>query len=287
MRKVILAGGTGFVGSELINYFTINTYQIFVLTRGKDKTENNINYINWNHQNIENWQNHLDNSDLLINLTGKSVNCVFTEENKKELYSSRIDSVKLLNQAISTLENPPKLFIQCSGLGFYGNVTQPTDEKGTKGNDFLANLTHDWEKEFFNPSNIKTRKIALRMGIVLGENGGALQPLVDITKKFLGGHIGNGKMYMSWFSVKEFHQLIPFLIKNENLDGVFNLCSPNSVTNKEFMSILRNVLNKPYVPPVPEFMFKLIAKYVLKTEPNLILTSQNEQMFYYFVWELV
>jgi uncharacterized protein (TIGR01777 family) len=191
---------------------------------------------------LKSWKNHLENAELLINLTGKSVNCVFTEENKKELYSSRIGSVKLLNQAISTLENPPKLFIQCSGLGLYGNVTQPTDEKGTQGNDFLANLTHDWEKEFFSYRHDKVRKIALRMGIVLGKDGGALTPLVDITKKFLGGHIGNGKMFMSWFSVKEFHQLIPFLIKNENLEGVFNLCSPNpSNKMKEFMLVLRTV----------------------------------------------
>ena len=238
MKKIILAGGTGFIGSELINYFKNNEYQIFVLTRGEDKLERHINYINWNHQNIKSWKNHLENAELL-------------------------------------LENPPKLFIQCSGLGFYGNVTQPTDEKGTQGNDFLANLTHDWEKEFFSYHHDKVRKIVLRMGIVLGKDGGALIPLVNITKKFLGGHIGNGKMFMSWFSVKEFHQLIPFLIKNENLEGVFNLCSPNPITNEEFMLVLRNILNKPYVPPVPKFIFKFISKHLLKTEPNLILTSQN------------
>ncbi|MCB9202769.1 MAG: TIGR01777 family protein [Flavobacteriales bacterium] len=272
--KIIIAGGSGFIGESLIQHFKKQENSIYVLTRGKTQCKNSINYVNWDGISVSSWKDCLEHSDILINLSGKSINCRFTEQNKQDLIESRINPVNALNKAIKTIENPPKVFIQASAIGFYGEAREKTDESSPVGTGFLAELSQKWEHAFLSKSTPNTRKIVLRFGLALG-NGGALKPLIKITKLYLGGRIGNGQTIMSWFHVDELGLIIEYLYESENLSGIFNICSPNSVTNKDFMQSLRKVLNKPWSPPVPKFIFKLVSKYIMQAEPELVLTNQN------------
>jgi len=275
IKKVVIAGGSGFIGKSLTKFFKKKGCEIYILTRAENQLIDGINYLNWDGKNTADWVKSLENTDILINLTGKSVQCLFDEENKKEIIRSRIDSVNVLNKAILTLENPPKLYLQASGLGFYGNAKDLTTEDFPNGSDFIAQVTKQWEDSFFKTETPKTRKVALRFGLALEKDGGALKPLAKLTRNFLGGAIGDGKLMMAWFHVKELNNIISFLYEKENLNGFFNICSPKPIRNKDFMKSLRFTFKTPWSPPVPKFIFKLVAKYIIKVEPELVLSNQN------------
>lgn len=275
ISKIILAGGSGFIGSYLVEYCQKHQIQVVILTRKYKSNYNNVKYVNWNGINIDLWIEELENTDLLINLTGKNIQCLFTKKNKKELLDSRVNSVNVLSQAIRYVQNPPKLWIQASGLGFYGNTKIPCHEFSEKGSGILSNLTEKWEHTLFKRSLNSTRRIVLRFGLALHYSGGILAKLVKFTKNFAGASVGNGEMYISWFHLFDLTRIIEFLFENPSLEGTFNVCTPNPITNKIFMQKLRNYFDTPYIPPVPEFIFKLISKNLINIEPELILNSQQ------------
>lgn len=176
MKKLVIAGGTGFLGEVLINHFKNKLEEIVILTRGKSRIIETIKYVNWNAKTFSGWEKELENTSVLINLTGKSVDCRYTEENKTEILNSRIDSTKILNQAVLECKNPPLHWLNSSTSTIYRYSTdKEMDEySGEIGNDFSMNVAKSWEKSFFEIETPKTIKTALRTSIVLGKKGGAL-----------------------------------------------------------------------------------------------------------------
>ncbi|WP_335977001.1 TIGR01777 family oxidoreductase [Gaetbulibacter jejuensis] len=272
MKTIIIAGGSGFLGKVLEDYFIKKRYSVKILTR-KPKKENDIY---WNTKDIGKWVDVLENADALINLTGKSVDCRYTEKNKKLIYDSRIDSTHVLGLAINLCENPPKAWINSSTATIYKHSLhkEMTEENGEIGNDFSMNIAKSWEKAFFSVINPKTRKIALRTSIVLGKNGGALVPLKRLTKFGLGGKQGNGNQKVSWIHEFDFANAVEFILNTETLQGKFNLSVPNPTTNSVLMKSLRKILKVPFglshPKPILEFGAKLIG-----TETELVLKSRN------------
>ncbi len=272
MKTIIIAGGSGFLGKVLEDYFIKKRYSVKILTR-KPKKENDIY---WNAKDIGKWVGVLENADALINLTGKSVDCRYTEKNKKLIYDSRIDSTHVLGLAINLCENPPKVWINSSTATIYKHSLhkEMTEENGEIGNDFSMNIAKSWEKAFFSVINPKTRKIALRTSIVLGKNGGALVPLKRLTKFGLGGKQGNGNQKVSWIHEFDFANAVEFILNTETLQGKFNLSVPNPTTNSVLMKSLRKILKVPFglshPKPILEFGAKLIG-----TETELVLKSRN------------
>ena len=179
MKKLIIAAGTGFLGQALIYHFKDKCEEIIVLTRGKSEIKNGIKYVNWNAKTLSGWEIELENTDLIINLAGKSVDCRYTDKNKKEILTSRIDSTFVLNQAILLCKYPPKHFINSSTATIYRHSEdKEMDEySGEIGDDFSMNVAKSWEKSFFEIETPKTLKTALRTSIVLGKKGGAFLPL--------------------------------------------------------------------------------------------------------------
>ena len=272
MKTIIIAGGSGFLGQVLKNHFNSKNYRVIILTR-YPKNENDVY---WNAKDLGDWAKSLEDSEALINLTGKSVDCRYTEANKKEIYDSRINSTELLGLAINLCETPPKVWFNSSTATIYKHslTKQMTEKDGEIGDDFSMNIAKSWEQAFYSIKNPKVRKIALRTSIVMGKNGGALVPLKQLVKFGLGGKQASGNQKVSWIHELDFARAIEFLLNNESLDGNFNLSVKNPTNNKTLMQSLRTVLRIPFGINHPIWLLKFGAK-LIGTETELVLKSRN------------
>lgn len=275
MKKMVIAAGTGFLGTVLIDFFKESYAEIIVLTRGKSEQKNNIEYVHWNANSLTGWEKVLENTDVLINLAGKSVDCRYTLENRAAILSSRIDSTKVLNEAVLKCENPPKHFINSSTATIYRHSEdkQMDEYSGEIGDDFSMNIAKSWEKAFYDVEIDKTLKTAVRTSIVLGKNGGAFIPLKRLTQLGFGGKNGNGNQFVSWIHELDFARAIAFIIDKE-LTGNINLVAPKPERNIDFMNKLRQAVGIPFGIPISENILKIGAK-IIQTEPELVLKSRN------------
>ncbi|SHN30620.1 TIGR01777 family oxidoreductase [Gracilibacillus kekensis] len=264
--KVVLAGGTGFIGNYLKKRFTKKGYDVKIIARKSPA-------IKWNEQ--EAMVEALENAELVINLAGKSVNCRYHENNKKEIITSRTGTTKLLGDAIKKCENPPELWINSSTATIYRHAEDRpmTEENGEIGTGFSVDVATKWEKAFFQFSLPNTRQIALRIAIVLGPDGGVITPYKNLVTYGLGGIQGNGNQMFSWIHVEDLFQITQFLKEEKQLSGVFNCSSPNPIPNHHLMRALRQHLNRPIGLPAPAPLLELGAIF-LRTETELILKSR-------------
>ncbi|MCB0408841.1 MAG: TIGR01777 family oxidoreductase, partial [Flavobacteriales bacterium] len=238
LPKMIIAGGSGFFGNHLVEYFK-KTYRVVVLTRSESKLKEGVQYINWDAKTIGEWVDELNGATVLINLTGKSINCRFTEENKKELLSSRTDSTKVLAEAIYKLEKPPKIWMNASAGAMYQTADVPnTEEDEVFKDDFLAQMAIEWEKAFFENELPKTKRVAMRISLILGKDGGVFPVWKKITKLFLGGKVGDGKQMISWIHIDDAVEAVKFIIKKE-IEGIVNFSTNQPISNKDLMKELR------------------------------------------------
>jgi len=274
-NKLIIAAGTGFLGQSLVNHFKHTFDEIVILTRENNKTIDGIKYVNWDAKTFAGWENELENATVLINLAGKSVDCRYTRENKKEILLSRIESTKVLNQAVLNCKNPPKHWLNSSTSTIYRfSLDKEMDEvNGEIGNDFSMNVAQSWEKSFFKSETPKTLKTALRTSIVLGKNGGALVPLKTLAKFGLGGKQGCGNQFISWIHETDFARAIDFIIEKK-MTGVVNIVSPKPIANKDFMALLRKSVSAPFGIPISEPMLKF-GSILIRTQAELVLKSRN------------
>lgn len=275
MKKLIIAAGTGFLGQVLVNHFKDYFDEIVILTRGKSEIKNNIKYVNWNAKSFSGWEKELENTTVLINLAGKSVDCRYNEKNKREIYNSRIESTKILNDAVVLCKNPPKHWLNSSTSTIYRfSLDKQMDEiNGEIGDDFSMNIAKSWEKAFFETETPKTLKTALRTSIVLGKNGGAFIPLKTLVKFGLGGKQGKGNQFISWIHEEDFARAIAFVIENK-LENEINIVSPNPIRNIAFMAKLRKAVGFPFGISQPEWLLEFGSK-LINTETELVLKSRN------------
>jgi hypothetical protein len=274
-RRIILAGGSGFLGNALANHFTQLSDEVIVLTRRPRTRVDGVREVAWDARRLGNWEQFIDGADVVINLTGKSIQCVFTPENRRQIIASRVDSVRAISEAIRRAAQPPKLLIQASAIGYYGHTCEPAaDESTLGGKTFLAEACCEWEAAL-NPQTLPTtRCITLRIGVVLGRDGGALPKLARLASCFLGGAAGDGQQFLSWIHLEDFIRVVNSIVENETWRGVFNATAPNPAKNAEFMRELRHVLDRPWSPPAPEFAVRLLAP-LLGADASLALESQR------------
>ncbi len=270
--KIIIAAGTGFLGRNLENYFLDKNYEVKILTRNPTRQ----NEIFWDAKTIGTWKNVLEDADVLINLAGKSVDCRYNDKNKKEIYDSRINSTRVLQQAIDNCQNPPKIWLNASSATIYihSETHLNTEKNGMIGDDFSMNICKSWEKEFFRTENLNIRKVALRTSIVLGKNGGAFPKFKQITKLGLGGKQGRGNQLVSWIHIDDFCEAVNFIIENKNLEGVINITAPKPLSNEKMMKQLREKMKIPFGIPSPVWLLEL-ASIFMQTETELMLKSRN------------
>ncbi|AZA57033.1 TIGR01777 family oxidoreductase [Chryseobacterium shandongense] len=270
--KIIITAGTGFLGKNLEKYFTEKGHQVYILTRNPKRK----NEIFWDAKTLGEWKGVLENADVIINLAGKSVDCRYTEKNKQEIYSSRINSTRILQQAIDQCTHKPKIWLNASSATIYVHSEKNvnTEENGIIGDDFSMNICKSWENEFSKSETENVRKVALRTSIVLGNNGGAFPKLKMLTKFGLGGKQGRGNQKVSWIHIQDFCRAVEFIINDENIFGKINITAPNPLANQEFMKSLRKEMKVPFGLNAPVWQLE-IASIFLKTETELLLKSRN------------
>ena len=243
MKTIAITGANGFVGTNLTKYFSKLDYKVIAISR---------EILN----NQEKLKETLSQSDVVINLAGANIINRWSEEYKKLLYSSRIDTTSKIVNAINNIEDKPKLLISTSAVGIYDNKSTH-DENGTFSNDFLSNLCQSWENEALKANNETTKVAIFRFGIVLGKDGGAFAKMITPFKLGLGGIIGSGNQAFSYVHIIDLLRAYEFVIKNE-FSGIFNITAPKPTTNLLFTRTLGKLLKKPTIFPVPEFILKLI-----------------------------
>ncbi len=265
-KKIVLAGGTGFVGKYLQQKYIALGCEVIIISRQPK-------HINWSNKAAI--VSALEDANMLINLAGKSVDCRYNAQNKKEIYDSRIETTRILGEAISLCKNPPPLWINSSTATIYRHAEDRpmTESTGDIGNGFSVGIATAWEKAFFDFSLHKTRQVALRMAIVLGKDGGVVIPLKKLVRFGLGGKQGRGNQIFSWIHIEDVFNIIQFVDKQKNISGAINTSSPNPITNAQLMQAFRQNIGMPFGLPTPIWLLK-IGAIIIKTETELILKSR-------------
>ena len=272
-KRIIIAGGSGFLGQALAPVLIERGYDGVVLGRGASQRRGNVQHLQWDGTTLGEWARALEGAAAVVNLTGKSVNVRHTPENKREILRSRVDSVRVLGAAMARCATPPEVFVQASGVGFYGDTgDRAVDESAGVGSDFMAEVCRQWEGAIDDLQLPRTRKVILRIGVVLGRDGGALPLLEKLTRLFLGGAVGSGRQFISWIHVRDMMRILVSALEEPQLTGVFNATAPEPVTNSEFMRELRSALHRPWSPPVPA-PFARLGAWLMGSEGDLALLS--------------
>lgn len=274
--KLLIAGGSGFIGKELTKELINQGHEIILLTRNpsksKDLNTEKLRAVEWNGKDMGNWSKHVNEVDGIINLCGESIAEKWTKEYKERLLSSRLNSTKAIINSIEAAKVKPKVLINASAVGYYGNVeNDEVTEDYKKGTGFLPELCSKWEDAASEASVYGVRVVKLRIGIVLEKNGGALLKMIPPFLIFAGGPLGSGKQWFPWIHRDDVVKSIIFCLENQNLSGPVNITAPEVITMKNFCSSLGKTLNRPSWAPVPGFVLKII----LGEMAGMLLTGQK------------
>ncbi|RNF38902.1 TIGR01777 family oxidoreductase [Planococcus salinus] len=265
-KKVVLAGGTGFIGRYLEQQFTDTGYEVLIISRQPQ-------HISWDDKNgiID----ALEGAEMLINLAGKSVNCRYTEKNKREIYNSRTITTETLGEAIQACYNPPPLWINSSTATIYRHAEDRpmTEANGELGRGFSVDVGKAWEQTLFSFQLPRTRQVALRLAIVLGQGGGVMTPYENLVRFGLGGKQASGNQMFSWIHIEDVYRIILFLQGRDDLSGVFNCSAPKPVTNRELMKQVRRAMGRKIGLPAPAWLLEMGAVFI-RTETELIFKSR-------------
>lgn len=274
-RKIVLAGGNGYLGGVLAKYFSSLADEVIILARKAKAETGNIKTWLWDGKNMDEWAYSLQGADLLVNLCGKNVNCRYTVKNKKEIFDSRLIPTRLLGEAIEEMGNPPKLWINITSATIYRHAEDhPQDEfTGEIGRGFSIEVCKAWENCFFETNTPNTRKIALRMGIVLGLKDGAFPRLLNLVKLGMGGKQGKGQQYVSWIHEEDAARSMEWLLNHPEIEGIVNCTAPEAIKNHVFMRSIRKAFSRNFGLPAPAWLLGIGAT-IIGTETELILKSR-------------
>src|SRR5262249_27322861 len=270
-ERIILAGGSGYLGKLLAGELEKRGCEVIVLTRNPRQRQGSVKEVPWDGRTLGQWAGLLNGARAVVNLTGRSVNCRYTPQNRREIVESRVESVKVMGEAIRRCEKPPGVLVQASSMAIYGDAgAHWCDEATPAGTGFPTETCLLWEKAFNESPTPKTRRVLLRIGFVLGSSGGALSVLGRLTKWGLGGRAGSGggasgQQYISWLHEADMLRIFLAAIEHAQMEDVFNATGPNPVTNADFMRNLRRALHRPWSPPAPVWAVH-IGSWLLRTE---------------------
>lgn len=286
-QKIIIAGGTGFIGRYLARAWSAR-YEVVILTRQTARSENNsfgkngisladaanIRLVKWDGNHTGGWCKELEGAALVVNLTGKPVNCRYTARNKALILNSRVNATNAIGRTIQQCVHPPKLWINAASATIYRHAEDyPQDEyTGEIKDDFSVQVCRQWEQALFEHRTPFTRKVALRMAFTLG-SGGITVPFIRLVTCGLGGRMGNGRQMVSWVHIEDVRRMMEWLLEQKEAEGVYNCCSPNPVSNAVWMRTLRRLSGVRFGLPLPVWLLKAGA-FIIGTETELLLKSR-------------
>ena len=279
---MILAGGTGFLGQVLADYFGARGFEIVILTRSPNQPDLVGRPVPWDARSLGPWQTELADASVLINLTGRSVNCRYHTRSREEILRSRVDSTRVIATAVAACSRPAPLWLNASTATIYRHTLGAAwDERGEIGptpeakDAFSIDVATAWENAFEQARVSSTRKVALRTAMVLGFGKNSVFPVLRrLTRLGLGGKMGTGRQLVSWIHQADFCRAIEWIMSHEELRGAVNLAAPNPVQNREMMKILRTICHQPIGLPAAHWMLE-IGAFFLRTEPELIIKSRK------------
>ena len=282
--KIVIPGGTGQVGTVLARAFHDDGHDVVVLSR---KTSNlPWKIVEWNGRNLGDWASEIDGSDVVINLAGRSVNCRYHDKNRREMMDSRIDSTRVVGEAIRAASKPPRVWLQASTATIYAHrFDAPNDDvTGVLGGhepdapdtwNFSIDVATAWERVTNEADTPRTRKVLMRSAMIMSpDRGGIFDTMLTLVRLGLGGTAADGKQYISWIHDLDFIRSVYWLIEHEELSGPINLSAPNPLPNKEFMRIVRKAWGTRIGLPASEWMLELGA-FLMRSETELILKSRR------------
>jgi len=279
--KVVIAGGTGFLGQLLARSLSADQYEVVLLSRGIPEASVEIagRLVQWDAQSIAGWTRELEGAKALINLTGRSIDCRHTKTNRKQILESRIQSTRVLGRAVAACHIPPQSWLNASSMALYGQCfgEEPAHDENspTQSDGFLEEVTLAWEDEFFRHCRDGVRQVALRISFILGRGSGAFPLLARLARFGLGGKQGSGQQWMSWLHEDDWVGITRFLMEENQLEGPVNLAAPNPVKNRDFMAELSSQVSPlGFGFPAPTFGVRL-GCILLGSAPELALQSRK------------
>jgi len=262
--KIIIAGGTGLVGQNLIPVLISAGHTLFLLSRRAAQKNlfplDRVQTLYWDGKTLGDWTRCFDGADVVINLCGEGIaDKRWSSQQKEKLRLSRLDSTRLIVEAIKQSSVKPKVLVNASAVGFYGSVAEgEVDESRGPGQGFLVDLCVDWEKAALEAEALGVRVVLPRIGIVLDPKQGALAKMIPPFRWGIGGPLGSGKQWIPWVHIDDLVGMILFAISNDGVRGPFNACAPNPVRMKDFCASLGKVLDRPSWLPVPGFLLRFL-----------------------------
>jgi uncharacterized protein (TIGR01777 family) len=282
--RIVIPGGSGQVGTLLARALHGDGHDVVVLSRRSIRRPWRV--VEWDGKSLGAWQHEIDGSDVVINLTGRSVNCRYTPANRKEILDSRLLSTRVVGEAIARASRPPRVWLQASTATIYAHRYDGANDEhsGILGGAesaapdswrFSIDVARRWERAFDEAITTRTRKVALRSAMILSPDpGGVFDELAGLVRRGLGGSAGDGRQFMSWVHYEDFVEAVRWLIDRHDIDGVVNVASPNPLPNAEFMRVLREACGVRFGLPASEWMLEIGAVF-LGTETELILKSRR------------
>jgi uncharacterized protein (TIGR01777 family) len=282
--KIVIPGGSGQVGTVLARFFHQDGHDVSVLSRKPQSAP--WRTVAWDGETLGDWVADFEGADAIINLAGQSVNCRYHDRNRRLIKESRVNSTRVVGDAIAQAWKPPRVWLQASTATIYAHrFDAPNDEAtgiidGAEPNApdtwrFSIDVATSWERALNESPTPNTRKVLMRSAIVMNPDPGSpFSTLLQLVKLGLGGAAGDGRQYVSWIHDRDFTRAVLWLIEHEDLEGAVNLAAPNPLINSEFMRVLRSAWGMPFGLPATEWMLELGA-LILQTETELILKSRR------------
>jgi len=282
--KIAIPGGSGQVGTVLARAFHRDGHDVVVFSRHPEPRPWRV--VQWDARTLGPWTKEIDGCDVVINLTGRNVNCRYTAENRREILESRVLSTCVVGQAIAHAARPPRVWLQASTATIYAHRYDGAHDEasGVLGGGepdapetwrFSIDVARAWEQAFNDARVDGTRKVALRSAMTMSPDaGGIFDTLLGLVRRGLGGHAGDGRQFMSWMHHADFVRAIGCLIDREDIHGVVNLAAPNPLPNAEFMRVLREASGASFGLPASRWMLE-VGAVLLRTETELILKSRR------------
>lgn len=281
MQRILVSGGSGFIGSPLISFLESQGYRVVQLVRGSNPISDHS--IIWDPEAHIAPEGSFDGFDIVIHLAGEPLTLNRWSKEKRELIlKSRVEGTMFLSHLLSTVRNPPKLFISASAVGFYGDRGDALlTEDSTAGTGFLSHVCGAWEEASFSLKNRGVRTAQARFGMVIGPNGGALEKMLPAYRLGLGGKLGDGLQWISWIDLEDLIKAIQHIIHEESIEGAVNIVSPNPVRQEEFAEELAGLLHRPHFMRVPAWLLRFLLgsvadEFVLsstRVKPSKLLAS--------------